>query len=80
MKDLERKINEYCKKYGYKKIRRVGLGTFAECFYLGLAPNKNDYTEFDEVVQVFGLTIEDTIIWEKIWNQIAKCETVGGTK
>ena len=72
MKDLERKINEYCDKYGTKKIRKIGLGNFAECFYLGIEPSKNDYVEFDEVVQTFGLTINDAIIWLNAWEIIEK--------
>ena len=72
MDDLEKKIREDWKKYGTKKILRGGLGSFVECFYLGIAPTKNNNTEFDEVIQTLGLTYSERAVWEDMWNTISQ--------
>ena len=69
MTNLEKEIRIYCKKYGYKRVQKIGLGALVECFYLKLEPNSMP-VDFTQAVNNLGLSMDDIIVWEKVWQYI----------
>lgn len=68
-KTVEKEIQDYLNGHKTNFLKKAGLGTVIRSYYLGLDIDIRDRCEIDEAINLIGLSINDTILWKKLWRE-----------